>query len=274
MKNIKPFLLIMVFLAGAWTTYQTNRPTVYLIGDSTVKTGKGIGEGGQWGWGNFLFNYFDTSKITIENCALGGTSSRTFQTKGLWDKVLAKIKPGDYVIMQFGHNDGSPLADTSRARGTIKGTGTESQEIYNPLTKQQEIVYTYGWYMRKFVNETKAKGATPIICSPIPRNNWKDGKIVRDTSAYAKWAYEIATAEHISFIPLNMLICDQYDKLGEDWINKTMFTTTDHTHTSKEGAKLNAACVVSGIKELKEIPLPQYLTQPNINVDNTDLKKL
>ena len=259
MKKTKIYLFAVLFIAGAWTVYQPVRPTIYLIGDSTVKNGKGKGDGGQWGWGNFLGNFFDTAKIAIVNDALGGTSSRTFQTKGLWNNVLAKIKSGDYVIMQFGHNDGSPLADTSRARGTIKGTGTESQDIYNPLTKQQEVVYTYGWYMRKFINDTKAKGATPLICSPIPRNNWKDGKLVRDTSSYGKWAGEIAVAENISFIPLNQLICDQYNKIGEETASKTMYTSADHTHTSLEGAKINAACVAQGIKDLKNSPLANYL---------------
>jgi lysophospholipase L1-like esterase len=264
MKNIKIYLLTFLVLASAWTFYQANRPTIYLIGDSTVKNGKGKGDGGLWGWGNYLSMYFDTTKIAIENDALGGTSSRTFQTKGLWDKVLVKIKPGDYVIMQFGHNDSSPLVDSTRARGTIKGVGNESQELYNPLTKKQEVIYTYGWYMRKFINDTKAKGATPIICSPVPRNNWKDGKIVRDSSAYAKWAKEIAIAEHIEFIPLNELISNQYDKMGQEIAGKTMFTTTDHTHTSLEGAKLNAACVTKGIKELKNNPLHKYFT-PDAN---------
>jgi rhamnogalacturonan acetylesterase len=259
MQKLKIYLLAALLTTVAWTAYQPARPTIYLIGDSTVKNGKGKGDGGQWGWGNFLANNFDTAKIAIVNNALGGTSSRTFQTKGLWEKVLAKIKPGDYVIMQFGHNDGGPIADTSRARGTIKGIGAESQEIYNPLTKQQEIVYTYGWYMRKFINDTKAKGATPLICSPIPHNKWNNGKLIRDTAGYAKWAAEIAIAEHISFIPLNQLICDQYDKLGEETASKTMYTSADHTHTSLEGAKINAACVVQGIKDIKNSPLANYL---------------
>src|SRR6187401_1083482 len=91
------------------------KPTLYIIGDSTVKNGAGTGGGGLWGWGDFIAAYFDTTKIAIENDARGGTSSRTFQTTGLWDRVLTKLKPGDFVIMQFGHNDGSALDDTARA---------------------------------------------------------------------------------------------------------------------------------------------------------------
>src|SRR5476649_1152461 len=107
-KNIKLTLLMtaIVLLSSFIIIKQANKPTLYLIGDSTVKNGQGNGGGGLWGWGNFIGGYFDTTRISVENDALGGTSSRTFISKGLWDKVLAKVKPGDYVMMQFGHNDG------------------------------------------------------------------------------------------------------------------------------------------------------------------------
>ena len=105
-----------------------------------------------------MADYFDTSKISIRNHAIGGRSSRTFITEGRWDKILNELKKGDYVIMQFGHNDGGPLDDTARARGTIRGIGEESKEIYNPITKKQEVVHTYGWYMRKYIRETKERG--------------------------------------------------------------------------------------------------------------------
>jgi lysophospholipase L1-like esterase len=93
------------------------------------------GDGGLWGWGAYLHTMFDTSKVSIRNYALGGRSSRTFITQGLWDNVLSMIKPGDYVFIQFGHNDSSPVNDDSRARGTLKGTGEESEEIDNILQK-------------------------------------------------------------------------------------------------------------------------------------------
>jgi lysophospholipase L1-like esterase len=234
-------------------------PTLFLIGDSTVKNGKGKGDGGLFGWGNFIASYFDTSKISVENDALGGTSSRTFQTTGLWDKVLEKVKPGDFVIMQFGHNDSSPLDDTARARGTIKGNGDESKEIYNPITKKQEVVYSYGWYLRKFIKDTRAKGAVPIVSSPIPRNSWNNGKINRSINDYGKWAEEAAKQEGAYFINLNKLIADDYDKEGEEKVKSTYFNTTDHTHTIEAGAKLNAAMVVEGIKSIKPLKLSNYL---------------
>ena len=95
-------------------------PTLFIIGDSTVKNSTGRGVGGLWGWGNTIAVFFDKTKINVENRALGGRSSRSFHTEGLWDKVLAAIKPGDFVMMQFGHNDGGP-PDKDRARGDLPG---------------------------------------------------------------------------------------------------------------------------------------------------------
>ena len=232
-------------------------PTLYIIGDSTVKNGKGKGDGSLWGWGSFLDQFFDTTKITVRNYALGGRSSRTFITEGHWDQVLSQLKPGDYVIMQFGHNDGGPLDDTARARGTIKGIGEDSSNIYNPIMKKNETVHTYGWYMRKYVADVKEKGATAIICSPIPRNMFKDGKVLRDGNDYGGWAQATARSTGAFFIDLNTIIADQYDQLGPDKVKD--FFPGDHTHTNEAGAKLNANAVVTGLRLLKGLP---FLSQP------------
>jgi len=256
------FLLLAVILLSSFIlTKPSEKPTLFLIGDSTVKNGKGKGDGGLWGWGSFLHEYFDTTKITVKNEALGGTSSRTFMYRGRWEAVLPQIKKGDYLIMQFGHNDSSPLDDTARARGTIKGTGEESKEIYNPITKQQEVVHSYGWYLKKFVADAKAKGATVAICSPIPRNNWKDGKVVRSNEDYGKWAKEAALQSGAFFIDLNSLIADDYDLEGETKVKSTYFNTQDHTHPIEAGARLNTLKVVEGIKNTKGLDLKKYLTK-------------
>lgn len=231
-------------------------PTLFLIGDSTVRNGQGDGANGQWGWGEPLIDYFDASKINVVNRAVGGLSSRTYLTGGHWDKVLALLKPGDFVIMQFGHNDNGAINDDSRARGTIKGTGEETEEIDNLLTKQHEIVHSYGWYLRKFISDAKAKGAIPIVCSPIPRKTWKDQKIVRSNEDYGKWAKEVANSEKVGFIDLNNLIADQYDRLGEEKVEPLF--ADPHTHTSRAGAELNAAAVIKGLNELKSPNLTRF----------------
>jgi rhamnogalacturonan acetylesterase len=252
-------LLLVGLFSFASGPRAAKKPTLFLIGDSTVKNGKGKGDGGLWGWGNFLPAYFDTTRISVVNNALGGTSSRTFRTNGLWEKVQANIKPGDFVIMQFGHNDNGPLADTARARGTIKSNGEESQEIYNPIKKQQEVVHSYGWYLRQFIAEAKAKGATVYVCSPIPRNTWTAGKVNRSAADYGLWASEAAKQGGAYFIDLNKLVADKYDREGEERVRSTYFNTKDHTHPIEAGAKLNAAAVAEGLKGIKKNPLAKYM---------------
>ncbi|HKF54128.1 MAG TPA: rhamnogalacturonan acetylesterase [Blastocatellia bacterium] len=236
-------------------------PTLFLIGDSTVRNGRGDGAGGQWGWGDLIGPFFDQSKINIVNSAIGGRSSRTYMTDGHWDQVLGRLKPGDFVIMQFGHNDGGEINDTSRARGTLRGIGDETQEIDNLLTKKHEVVHTFGWYLRKFTADIRARGATPIICSLIPRKIWKDGKIVRNTDTYAGWAADVARVEHVAFVDLNEIIARKYDELGPDPVEPLF--ADPHTHTSLAGAQLNARCVVEGLRSLKPNPLATFIrSQP------------
>jgi len=256
---MKRFFLLLTTACLSFTTASLDdgKPVFYIIGDSTVKNGKGKGDGDLWGWGSILGEYFDTSRCLVRNHALGGRSSRTFITEGHWDVVLSTLKKGDYVIMQFGHNDGGPLDDTARARGTIKGTGEEMKDIYNPIMKKNETVHTYGWYLRKYVADIKAHGATAIICSPIPRNMWVDGKCVRATEDYGKWAREVAEATGAYFIDLNNLIADEYDMRGPEVVRG--FFPGDHTHTNEAGARVNAGIVVKGIRNLGKNELTQYL---------------
>ncbi len=267
-KNAGSIILAatVLLLSSFMLIKQDNKPTLFLIGDSTVKNGRDdgqkMGPDGQWGWGHYIHEYFDSTKLNIENDALGGTSSRSYMNMGLWDKVLAKIKPGDFVIMQFGHNDNGPLDDTARARGTIKGVGDEQKEIYNGISymKKQEVVHSYGWYMRKYITDAKAKGATAIICSPIPRNDWKDGKSAgrNMTNNYGDWAKQVAQQTGAYFIDLNTMICDFYDQEGEAKVRATYFHA-DHTHTIEAGAKVNTKFVIQGIKAYPDLQLNKYL---------------
>lgn len=236
-------------------------PSLILIGDSTVRNGRDDGQGkgpaGQWGWGNPLAALFDPSKVNVVNRAVGGLSSRTYISSGHWERTLAFIKPGDVVLMQFGHNDSTAINDNSRARGTIKGVGDESEEIDNLLTGKHETVYSYGWYLRRFVAEIKARGATPVICSPIPRKSWDaEGKIVRGRKDYAGWAEQVARQQQVGFIDLNEQVARQYDALGRDAVMQLFPQTTpdEHTHTNWAGAELNARTVVAGLKALR-VPL-------------------
>jgi lysophospholipase L1-like esterase len=232
-------------------------PTLFLIGDSTVRNGRADGANGQWGWGEPIVDFFDAAKINVVNRAVGGLSSRTYFMH-YWDQTLSMIKPGDYVMMQFGHNDGGPLDDAARARGTLRGVGDESKEVDNPITKKREVVHTFGWYLKKFIADARARGATPIVCTLIPRKIWKDGKIARDDGTYAGWARQVAVSENAPLIDLNEIIARQYDALGAEKVEPLF--GDPHTHTSRAGAELNAQSVISGLKGLENDPLAAYFS--------------
>jgi lysophospholipase L1-like esterase len=252
---------------GAWAdavaTGPARKPTLFLIGDSTVKNGRDTGTGNQWGWGHLLPAYFDLSKITVENDAVGGTSSRSFfEEPGMWPRVLAKVQPGDFVIMQFGTNDNTmpPESDTLRYRSTIKGNGEET--VQGPVKGGgMETVHSYGWYMRQFIAQTQAKGAAPIVCSMIPHKSWVNGKAGTAAGSYELWTKQAVeqAGGNAQFLPLNKIIAEHYDQLGEKAVNSLFASEKEHTHTDWAGAKLNAQCVVEGIRALPESGLEKYL---------------
>src|SRR6266850_3520482 len=244
------FLMISIILASVSTSAQQRMPTLFTIGDSTVHNSSQ----GLQGWGDVIATFFDQAKIKVDNRARGGRSSRTYVSEGLWDQVLAELKPGDFVLMQFGHNDGGAVNDASRARGSLRGIGNETEEIDNLLTRKHEIVHTFGWYMKKFISDAKARQATPIVLSPVPRNMWKEGKVVRASDSYGKWAAEVAMSEGVSFIDLNEISAKQFEALGPGKV-KELYFLEDHTHTTPAGALLNATSVVEGLRSLKNNPL-------------------
>lgn len=243
-------------------------PSLFLIGDSTVRNGRDDGQHkgaeGQWGWGNPIGAQFDSAKINVVNRAIGGLSSRTYLNGGHWQRTLALMKAGDVVIMQFGHNDGGAINDTSRARASIAGTGAQSEEIDNLLTKQHETVHTYGWYLRTYIADARARGVTAIVASPVPRKRWDAaGKIIRNKADYAGWAQDVARQENVGFIDLNETVARSYDAMGHDAVMKLfpLVTPDEHTHTNLAGAELNARMVVAGLNAIKGQPLRAFLRQ-------------
>lgn len=221
-------------------------PSIFIAGDSTAADGVPDAIG----WGKHLPKYFDTSKMNVVNEARGGRSSRTFVSEGLWDKLLADVKPNDYVIIQFGHNDGGEINGEKIARGSLPGLGEESQEIDNQVTKQHETVYTFGWYVRKMIADTRAKGATPILFSLTVRNIWKDGHVERGSGHYGEWTRELSKTENTLFFDLTNFAADRYEQMGETAV--TPLFPKDHTHTSEEGADLNAQMLIAGLKATRE----------------------
>ncbi|HTD24651.1 MAG TPA: rhamnogalacturonan acetylesterase [Terriglobales bacterium] len=225
-------------------------PTLFVIGDSTANNSD------HRGWGDPLADYFDLTRINVVNRARGGRSSRTFVTEGLWESARNELKPGDFVLIQFGHNDGGP-PDKEKARGSLPGIGEESQEFTMP-NGSKEVVHTFGWYMRKFITETKARGATPIVLSLTVRNIWKDGKVERGPGHFGEWSAEVAKQTGVAFVDLTSAIADEYEKMGQEKVSALF--PQDHTHTSAAGADLNASLVVSGIKGIPNCLLINYLS--------------
>ncbi|HEY4382228.1 MAG TPA: rhamnogalacturonan acetylesterase [Acidobacteriaceae bacterium] len=259
-------------------------PSLILIGDSTVRNGHGKGDQNQWGWGAPIADLFDPAKINVVNHAIGGLSSHSYISQGHWDLALEIIKPGDIVLIQWGHNDGginlpgaAPVPDAGLAPGatpptpppgvaprgpnvggSLPGIGEETLDATNARSGKVETVHTYGWYLRKYIADVKAKGATPIICSLVPRKIWVDGKVRRQTDTYRGWAQQVAEQQHVGFVDLNEIIARRYDALGPDAVDKLF--GDPHTHTDWDGAVLNAESVVAGLRALPHDPVAKYLS--------------
>jgi lysophospholipase L1-like esterase len=258
-----------------------NLPSLILIGDSTVRNGHGTGSDGLWGWGAPIADLFDPTRINVVNLAIGGLSSHSYISGGYWDVSLGYVKPGDFVLIQWGHNDGgiqlpgtTPIPDAGLAPGatppappagaaprppnvggSLPGIGEETLDVTNQRTGKVETVHTYGWYLRKYIADVKAKGATPILCSLVPRKIWDGSHIVRQTATYRGWARAVAEQQHVPFVDLNEIIARRYDAMGTTAVDGVF--GDPHTHTNLVGAQLNAECVVSGLRAL-----PQSLVGP------------
>ena len=238
------------------------QPVVFFTGDSTVKNAD-KDDNGMWGWASQAQIVFDENKITLFNAGRAGRSTRTFVKEGLWEEVYNSLQPGDFVTIQFGHNDICPITDT-KARGVIPGT-KDTLHVFKLDNGQYEVVYSFGWYLKKMIDDCREKGATPILVSLTPRNEWPNGKIERRDGSYGKWYREVVEETGVEFIDLHNLSADFLDKkfaikhLPEDKekAKKTIselkekagvYFKQDHTHASKLGAQMNAQSFAKGLK--------------------------
>jgi lysophospholipase L1-like esterase len=240
------------------------KPVFYLIGDSTVSNGANLG----WDSGPAIGSLFDPAKVTVQNAARGGRSARSFYSEGLWDAVKNKLKPGDFVAMQFGTNDGGDPKTSTNGRPDLPGTGEETTTGRASTGGKEETVHTFGWYMKQYVLDTKAKGATPIMLTMVPHNAWADGKVRRDTNTYVKWAKEVAEANGAYYIDLNGVAAKRYEKEGQE--NMAKFFNADRTHSLPAGAMANAEAVVSGVRALPGLKLNEYLSEAGKKVPAAD----
>ena len=235
-------------------------PTFHIVGDSTLKSG---GANGLVGWGERIKPFFDATKINVINDAIGGRSARTYYTEGRWQKVADALKPGDFVIIQFGHNDQGRIGDpANKGRADGKGIGDETVED-TKADGSKEFVHTFGWYMSNYVTDAKAKGATVILCSPIPhKQRWETG---RDFEALAGWDKEVAQKNGALYFDLTLVITDAYKKEGAEKV--ATFFADKGTHTSDLGAQFNAAHVVAGLKSLPGDPLEKFFSDKGREIE-------
>ena len=268
MRNVEPNIYALDRSDG--------KPVVFITGDSTVKN-KDKDDDDMWGWGSVANTVFDETKIDIVNAAMAGRSCRSYLNEGRWDRVYNSLKPGDLVLIQFGHNDISPI-DKPKYRGAI-ATASDTCHVYrmqaakedlskqnvidqklksNALVGSYEVVYSFGWYLKKFIQDVREKGATPILVSLTPRNEWENGKIERRNDSYGAWYRQVVKETGVEFVDLHNLTADFYDKKCGSKAKADKYFKRDHTHTSLLGAKTNAQCVAQGLKANKS-SLADYL---------------
>jgi lysophospholipase L1-like esterase len=280
MKSRLPFLILASLLGFAHFGRAQDaaaKPSIFVCGDSTAKN-SGNGRNGQpiAGWGTPLAGFIDPEKAVVKNVGHAGKSSLTYYT-GDWPAVLPQIKPGDYVLLVFGINDG----------GTPPGLGDET------VTRNNQAVHTYGWYMGKMAADAREKGAHVILLTVTTRNIWtnpkvkyndgtpagplpadydpKADKIERGTSGgkFTQWTKDLGQKLHLPVLDLTNLCADKYEALGREAVNKLY---SDHNHTYVPGAELVASSIVSGLKAFKDSPFIPLLSEKGKSVATADAK--
>lgn len=233
---------------------QPGKPVVFTTGDSTMKNTDSDADG-MWGWGAVATSVFDETKCTVINAGMAGRSTRTFLDEGRWDKVYNSLEPGDYVLIQFGHNDIGGI-DRDKERGVIASAADTCHVYHLQSNGQYKVVYSFGWYLKKFIQDVREKGATPILLSLTPRNEWPGGKIERRNDTYGRWYREVAAETGVEFVDVHNITADYFDSIGRE--ATAPYYKNDHTHTSRLGALRNAQSVADGLRQI-DSPLAKYL---------------
>jgi len=243
------FIVVAALVSMAFVS--ANNPiTVYLIGDSTIAD-KVPATYPETGWGTPFKTFFD-STVVVENHAKNGRSTRTFISENRWQPIAAKLKEGDYVFMQFGHND-------------------ESKEKVDRYTSPED----YKRNLRKFISETRAKKANPVLLTPVTRRKFVDGKIQETHAEYSALVREVAKSENVAFIDLDEMSKVLLQQFGEEK-SKLLFLQlepgehpnypdgkNDNTHFSEIGARKIAQLVLSEVKNQK-LELANRIVKPKV----------
>jgi lysophospholipase L1-like esterase len=235
---LKKIALLMGVLVLVSLDLPPKKITVYLIGDSTIsiKETKAYPE---TGWGMPFANFFD-STVVVDNRAKNGRSTRTFISENRWQPIVDQLKEGDYVFIQFGHND-------------------ESKEKVDRYTTPEQ----YKTNLSKFIDEARAKKAIPVLLTPVARRKFKDGVQQETHVEYSPLARQIAKEKNVAFIDLDVKSTELLQKYGEEK-SKLLFLQleagehpnypegkNDNTHFNELGARVIAQLVLAEVKSLK-----------------------
>jgi lysophospholipase L1-like esterase len=225
-----------------------NLPTLFITGDSTAATG----DPDHRGWAAILVDYFDTSKVNLVNRGIGGARFNSYLT-AYWPAVMAAVKPGDFVVIEFGHNSG-PLAGIGEETAEVPGRGGATTTMH-----------THGWYLRKFIADVRERKGIPIASTLTLRNYWKDGKVERlkdltppTGSGMSEWTRQVAAAEKVFLVDHSNIIADRYDAMGKDAVAK-FFAGAEYLHTDTDGAIVNCEALIAGLKAIPDMPLVNFL---------------
>jgi len=248
------FLLFLLCLGTLSGNAQSDAPTatitVHMIGDSTMANKPVIPANPERGWGQMLHMYFRSS-VRVENYAQNGRSTKSFIAEGRWDKVLAALKPGDYVIIQFGHND-------EKTNDVKRGTAPFGEFTTNLV---------------RFIRESRTRKATPILATPVARRKFDpSGTLTNSHGVYPEAVRKVAATEKVPLLELGTATEKLLQQLGPesskrlfDWIPAAEFAPDskaleDDTHFNAYGASRVCDLAVAEI-ELKVPALAAHLNR-------------
>ncbi|KAH8734163.1 SGNH hydrolase-type esterase domain-containing protein [Ilyonectria robusta] len=245
LSTLSPLVLGALQVAAAPAPDSVNlapraTPTVYFCGDSTMAK-NGANDGSTDGWGNYIGNYLT---VTAVNKAIGGRSARSYWNEGRFQAVADLVTSGDIVVIEFGHNDGGTPTSNDNKRSDCPGAGTET--CISDVTG--ETVYTFVYYVIQASKLMTAKGATVILSSQTPNNQWETGTFGGAAPrfvGYQKTAANAIASSAVTFVDHFQAVSKMNLKLGSSAVNALF--PNDHTHTSPEGAKLAAQAFVQAI---------------------------
>ena len=223
---------------------------IAILGDST--SGAKLGQCGDntVGWAEYVNDYLsDTGYTGVNKCVVGWGIRDFFNRKGSWiDTTLARLKKNDILLACFGTLERSPLTRTDfggfGARGSLFGQDDRYELVYDEHYKVEYKVYTFGEYLRQLAQKAKDKDVKLYFLSQVPRNTWENGRHKRTYSIeYAKIMENIANEVNVGFLDTNEILSVFLDKIGQEKA-KELYSLTDMSHTTPEGAKIYAEIIV------------------------------